>query len=299
MSSLDRRHFVRSISMAVGATALAAANPFSAPASAAEAQPSTGKPLYEVFAMKYAGPFDRKLAMVLFNTGWTEDQAINYYIWAIRANNGEVALVDTGTGKAWGPRFKGFVPPQDLVARLGVKREQVTRIIITHMHFDHIGGGAEFAELFPDAKFYVQKKEFDFWINNPLSQRAAFKGLRNPDANRAFAELAKGSRVIQVNGDQVIGPDMQLLLAPGHTPGLQAVLVPTAKGRTIVGSDSAHLFRSYVEDVPSGLITDLPIWMETFDKLRANAPVENLFPGHDAKMLSDFPRVAEDITQLA
>ena len=65
----------------------------------------------EVFALKYAGPFERKLAMLMFNTGWTEDMAINYYIWAIRAANGETALVDTGTGKVWGPRFKGFFRP--------------------------------------------------------------------------------------------------------------------------------------------------------------------------------------------
>jgi len=167
------------------------------------------------------------------------------------------------------------------------------------MHFDHIGGGAEFAELFPDANFYVQKKEFDFWINSPLSQRAPFRPLQNPDANKAFAELAKGPRVIRVDGDKVIGPDMQLLLAPGHTPGLQAVLIPTAKGQTIVGSDSAHLFRSFKDDVPSSLITNLPIWLETYDKLRSNAPVENMFPGHDSKMLTDFPKIAEDITQLA
>jgi glyoxylase-like metal-dependent hydrolase (beta-lactamase superfamily II) len=167
------------------------------------------------------------------------------------------------------------------------------------MHFDHIGGITDFAQGFPGAKFYVQKKEFNFWVNSPLSQRAAYRPLQNPDAIKAFGEMGKGPRVIQVDGDMVIGPDMQLLLAPGHTPGLQTVLIPTAKGQTIVGSDSAHLFRSFKEDVPSGLITNLPIWLETYDKLRFNAPVENMFPGHDSKMLTDFPKVAEDITQLA
>jgi len=299
MSIIHRRDFVKSLSVAVGATALAGANPVIAEEKKTEGMSSGTQATYEVFALKYAGPFDRKLAMTLFNTGWTEDIAINYYIWAIRAKNGETTLVDTGTGKVRGPKFKGFFPPEQLVARLGIRPEQVTRIVVTHMHFDHIGGGAEFAELFPDAKFYVQKKEFDFWINSPLAQRAAFKSLQNPDANKAFAELAKGPRVIQVDGDKVIGPDMQLLLAPGHTPGLQAVLIPTAKGQTIVGSDSAHLFRSFKEDVPSSLITNLPIWLETYDKLRSNAPVENMFPGHDSKMLTDFPKIAEDITQLA
>ena len=183
MSVIDRRDFVKSFSVAVGATALAAANPVMAEGKKTEGMFSGAQATYEVFALKYAGPFDRKLAMTLFNTGWGEEVAINYYTWAIRAKNGETTLVDTGTGKIWGPRFKGFFPPQQLVARLGIKPEQVTRIVISHMHFDHVGGGAEFAELFPDAKFYVQKKEFDFWINSPLAQRAPFRPLQNPDAN--------------------------------------------------------------------------------------------------------------------
>ncbi len=292
MSIIDRRNFVKSLSVAAGAATLAGATPVMA-------QSSGKKAPYEVFALKYAGPFDRKVAMLMFNTGWAEDMAINYYIWAIRAKNGETTLVDTGTGQAWGPKFKGFSPPEKMVARIGIKPEQVTKIVVTHMHFDHIGGVSDFAQAFPSAKFYVQKTEFDFWVNSAIARRAPFKWLQNTDANKAFDELAKGPRVIQVSGDMVIGPDMQLLLAPGHTPGLQTVLIPTAKGQTIVGSDCAHLFRSFKEDVPSGLIINLPIWMESYDKLRFNAPVENMFPGHDAKMLTDFPKVAEDITQLA
>ncbi len=92
---------------------------------------------------------------------------------------------------------------------------------------------------------------------------------------------------------------MELLFAAGHTAGLQVVLVPTAKGQTVVGSDCAHLFRSYKEDIPSGLITDLPIWLTSYEKLRAKAPVENMFPGHDTLMFTAFPKVAEDITKLA
>ena len=77
------------------------------------------------------------------------------------------------------------------------------------------------------------------------------------------------------------------------------MLIPTAKGQTVVGSDCAHLFRSYKEDIPSGLITDMPTWLMSYDKLRAKAPVENMFPGHDTLMFTGFPKVAEDITRLA
>jgi glyoxylase-like metal-dependent hydrolase (beta-lactamase superfamily II) len=157
----------------------------------------------------------------------------------------------------------------------------------------------DFPKAYPNAKFYVQKKEFDFWVNSPLSQRPPYKQFRYDPGIKAVADLANTKRLAIVNGDHVIGPNMELLLVPGHTPGLQGVLIPTAKGQTIVGSDCAHLFRSYKEDNPSGLITDLPGWLVSYDKLRAKAPVENMFPGHDVKMLTDFPKVADDITRLA
>ncbi len=48
-----------------------------------------------------------------------------------------------------GVEVKGFFPPEKMVARLGIKPEQVTKIIVTHMHFDHIGGVTDFAQAFP------------------------------------------------------------------------------------------------------------------------------------------------------
>jgi glyoxylase-like metal-dependent hydrolase (beta-lactamase superfamily II) len=102
-----------------------------------------------------------------------------------------------------------------------------------------------------------------------------------------------------VRGDQEILPGIELLLAPGHTPGLQAVSVNTAKGTAILGSDCGHLFRNYEEEMPSCFITDLPAWMRTYDKLKSKvSSLSLLFPGHDAKMATQFPSVAEGVTRL-
>lgn len=295
MSTMDRRDFVKTISAAAGTAMLAGLTPAEAAAKDKPVKP--GEAMYEVFAVKYAGPFERKMAMLLFNNGWAEDMSIYYYIWVIRAKNGETTLVDTGVGPNLGPKFKGFIPPQQLVANLGVKPEQVTRVVLTHMHFDHVGGMEDFPKLFPKAKFYVQKKELDFWTG-PLAQRAPYKLLGYAPGTKGVTDLPS-SRLVVVNGDKTIAPGMELLLSTGHTPGLQTILLPTAKGQTIVGSDCAHLFRSYKEDIPSGLITDLPGWLVTYEKLRSKAPVENMFPGHDAKMATDFPTAVENVTRLA
>jgi len=296
--SMDRREFVKTVSAVAGTAALAGLASTAEADDKAGAKKGAGGP-YEVFALKYAGPFTRPVAMAFFNNGYKDDIQIYYYIWAIRAKNGETTLVDTGLGKNLGKKFQNFVPANDVAARLGIKPEQVTRVVITHMHFDHVGGMEDFPKAYPNAKFYIQKKEFDFWVNDPRGVRPAFKQFRYEPGIKAVADLANTKRLVIVNGDKVIGPNMELLFAAGHTAGLQVVLVPTAKGQTVVGSDCAHLFRSYKEDIPSGLITDLPIWLTSYEKLRAKAPVENMFPGHDTLMFSNFPKVAEDITKLA
>jgi glyoxylase-like metal-dependent hydrolase (beta-lactamase superfamily II) len=102
-----------------------------------------------------------------------------------------------------------------------------------------------------------------------------------------------------LDGDKVIGPDMELLLVPGHSPGLQGVLVNTAKGVAIVASDSAHIARSFRDDMPSSIVADMVTWLKSYDKLRARASIDNLFPGHDILMLANYPKVAEGISQLA
>jgi glyoxylase-like metal-dependent hydrolase (beta-lactamase superfamily II) len=302
MREMDRRHFIKTVSVALGAAAISGSVPVVAEEKTSGAATAAGaQRTYEVFALNYAGPFEMKLAKAMFQTGWEENILINYYIWAIRSKDGETTLVDTGTGPSFAKEqnLKGFVPPEQLVARLGIKREHVTKVIITHMHFDHVGGMENFAQLYPNAKFYVQRNEFDFWVNNPISKRPPFKRSRLDLGNKGLADLAGGPRLIMLNGDKVIGPDMELLLVPGHAPGLQGVLVNTAKGSAVVASDSAHIARSFKDDMPSSIVADMVTWLKSYDKLRAKAPLDNLFPGHDVLMLTNYPKVAEGITQLA
>jgi len=237
--------------------------------------------------------------MVFWNEGWNEEIDRNYYLWVIKGM-GENIIVDTGTGITEGTKrkLKGYVNPVDVLARIGVNASNVTKVIITHIHFDHVGGMEMFPQAFPKATFYVQKKEFDFWIKDPIGKRRPFVGITDTLANKALAVLEGTDRLKLVSGDKKIMPGMELLLVPGHTIGLQAVMVNTAKGPAIVASDCAHIARSFKEDNPSCLITDMIAWLKSYDKLRAKAPLDLIFPGHDVIMLQNYPKVAEDITRL-
>ena len=309
MSDMDRRDFLKSASVVIGAAAASGltATPGIAQEKSYPSDASKTGNIYEVYALTYLVGAKTKLAAALYRQGWNQDFTLNYYIWAaINKKTGEVTLIDSGCAAEQGEVYRKanepgatYTHPKVLVGRLGVKPEQVTRVVLTHMHGDHVNGMLDLPTLYPNAQFYVQKRELNFWAFDPMAQKPAFKIFLNPPGVNAVAALAKTPRLSILDGDQFVGPEMEVLLCPGHTPGLQVVVLPTAKGQTIVASDLGHIFRTFKEDLPSHIITDMRAWMDSLDKVRPRAPLENIFPGHDALMATNFPKVAEDITRLA
>jgi glyoxylase-like metal-dependent hydrolase (beta-lactamase superfamily II) len=304
MAALNRRDFLKK-SLKTGTTVVGAAVLIEAASKGLNrrqpfAEAAGPEPEYEIYAAKYGGPVVRKVAIVLWNVGWDEDGPINYYVWAIKAKGGEITLVDTGPSPAQGAARKvpGFVDPIDVVARIGATADSVSKVVITHMHWDHVGNIAGYLRAFPKAKFYVQKREFDFCVKNPVCQRKPLVVVFDPTANKIVGDLERSDRLVIVDGDVNLAPGIDLLLAPGHTLGLQVVRVNTAKGPAVVGSDCAHVFRGYREDNPSVFIMDMPAWIQSFDKVKSKAAIDLIFPGHDVLMHQGYPKVAEDVTRL-
>jgi glyoxylase-like metal-dependent hydrolase (beta-lactamase superfamily II) len=253
-------------------------------------------PTYEIYALKYAGPLVRPASMVTWFQDMDKTTEINYYIFAIRGG-GETIVVDCGCAPklAHDRNLNGYVNPTEVLKRIDIDARKVRHVVATHIHFDHISGVA----LFPRATIYVQEKEFLFWIKNPIAKRAPFMHTTDPVGNRYLARLEGTKRLKLIRGDKKILPGVELLLAPGHTIGLQVVAVNTGRGTAIVGSDAAHLFSSFRTDIPSAIITDMIAWMKTFDKIRAKASsIDLIFPGHDPALLIHYPKVAEDVVQL-
>ena len=251
---------------------------------------------YEIYALKYAGPFSSPGAFLMWMKDWERTEERNCYLWCIKGPETTV-VVDTGVPPqlAASKKMNGYIDPGELLGRIGVKAETVRHVILTHIHWDHAAG----VSLFPQAKIYLQEKEYRFWIKDRIATRPAFRFYTDDAANLHLASLEKTQRLILLDGDREILPGIACLLAPGHSVALQAVAVNTSRGTAVLGSDSAHVFRNFKEDWPSALIIDLVGWMQTYDKLRAKAAsVDLLFPGHDPLMTRDYPLVAEGVTRL-
>jgi glyoxylase-like metal-dependent hydrolase (beta-lactamase superfamily II) len=253
--------------------------------------------VYQIYAIKYAGPFTSSGAFLMWHKDWEITAKRNYYIWCIKGA-GDTVIVDAGVSPMLAKKrnLAGYVNPAELLSRLDVKADEIRHVVLTHIHWDHTSG----VGIFANARFYVQNEEYRFWLKDPMANRPPFQYVSDSVSQAYLASLEGTNRLVLLNGDQKIFPGIECLLAPGHTPALQAVAVNTEKGTAILGSDCAHIFRNYREDWPSSLIVDLVAWMKSYDKLRAKASsLDLIFPGHDPLMTENYPFVAKGITQLA
>lgn len=251
---------------------------------------------YEIYAVRYAGPLESSGAFIFWLRDWAHRVQRNYYVWGLR-NAAHTVVVDTGVAPdADSSRnLPGYVRVDRALGRLGVTAEEVEHVILTHLHFDHAGG----INLFPAATFHVQHAEYDFWMHDPVARRPPLRQLADADALAQLAERQDAGRVHLLDGEAEVLPGIRCVPAPGHTPGLQVVAVRTARGQAVVASDCGHFFRSFAEEWPSCLIADLPAWLRSFPTVKqlAAAP-ELVFPGHDPRLTSEYPQVAEGVTRL-
>lgn len=130
----------------------------------------------------------------------------------------ERIMIDAGCGGVFGP-VGGRLPSQ--LAAAGVRPEQITSILISHMHGDHFGGlldAESGAPAFPNAKLFIGRAEHAFWsAPNPAGVNAqTLQGVRK------YLDAFKGRWQLVAGGDTLF-PGLEIIDAPGHTPGHLAV----------------------------------------------------------------------------
>ncbi len=146
------------------------------------------------------------------------------------AGKRHVILVDNGNGDkeddAFMARFKfegrGVLDRE--LAKHGVRPEDITLCILTHLHFDHAGGSTRFdaggnlVPSFPNARYVVQKRDLEDAKRPHLRVKASY-------LPKNWEPLEAAGLLDTVDGATVILPGISVRLAPGHIAGLQNVVV--------------------------------------------------------------------------
>src|SRR5437764_12199843 len=127
----------------------------------ATAQPAATGPEYSIQAIRYANSPGFPAGELVIGAPKDEKVDIAFVVWLVRGG-GHNLLFDSGFHREKWTKYcpaTDFVRPNEAVGLAGVKPEEVTDIVISHAHWDHMGG----IDLFPKATLWMQKEELRYY----------------------------------------------------------------------------------------------------------------------------------------
>ncbi|MGE0714868.1 MAG: N-acyl homoserine lactonase family protein [Alphaproteobacteria bacterium] len=249
--------------------------------------------IHEVFAIKYAEMPNRAPWMNFINVDPHEGPSgLDFYVWVVKGG-GRTWVIDIGYDKPVADKRGRTIicNPVDGLARIGVVAGEVEDVIITHMHWDHVGN----VDLFPKARIHVQDKEMQY---------ATGRYMTHPAMRHAYELAHVLSMVTAVYGDRVVFHDGDVELAPGlsvhfiggHTMGLQSVRVWTRRGWVVLASDASHLYPNMELGRPFPIVFNVGDMLEGHKKLRRLASSDkHVIPGHDPLVMKRYPAPSPDL----
>ena len=151
-------------------------------------------------------------------------------------------LIDTGNGTKWEEKYKKIYDIntdqyniEKSLGKYGFSSEQITDVICTHMHFDHIGGNTkiksgEVVPTFPNAKYWISEENWKL-ANHP-SQKDAGRFIEHD-----WKVLAENQMIEIIDGREPFIEGIETIVTHGHTPGLLHPIVSDGSNKLFYGAD--------------------------------------------------------------
>lgn len=221
--------------------------------------------------------------------------ALDYFIWVLRSGDRHV-VVDTGFAPEEGARRgrRLLRHPCESLDRLGIAAEQVTDVILTHLHYDHAGN----LDGFPNARFHVQDAEMRYATGRCMCHPRMRRPFSVDDVMRAV-RLVYDDRMVFHDGDFDFAAGLGVHLVGGHSRGLQVVRVEGTARPIVIASDALHLGRYLDDGDVFPAFADCADVLEGYRRLRELGGDDGfILPGHDPEVLRSFAPLAAELGDI-
>jgi len=165
------------------------------------------------------------------------DASVNAFLISIGDHR---ILIDAGSGELYGPTLNKL--PAVLRA-IGTPPEQITDILLTHIHTDHSGGLMDGSrQVFPNAIVHVDKRELAYWMNPANADRAP--AMHKPlfqEAKLKIGPYVAAGKVQTFDGATPLFPGLRSLPTPGHTPGHTFYVLESQGEKLVFWGDILHI----------------------------------------------------------
>jgi glyoxylase-like metal-dependent hydrolase (beta-lactamase superfamily II) len=257
------------------------------PAVAADA---AAPPDYSIAAIRYATVPGFPLEGLMMGAPREARIDIAMVVWLVRGG-GRAVLFDSGFHRdRWFKDFevKDYLRPDEAVASAGVPADAITDVVISHAHWDHLGG----VDLFPRAQVWIQRQEYAYYTGDAWQPGGQHGGI-DPEDVAVLLKLNTEGRLRLVDGDDVeILPGLRVYTGARHTFASQYLRVSTSAGPFVLASDNCYLDRNLKEGVASATFSDAdrPANLAAQKRMVTLAGKgERVIPGHDPAQFERFP----------
>ena len=213
----------------------------------------------------------------MFYQGAPANQAVPmaYGCFLLESEDGEHYLVDSGYpfpkdiiagdyADVYPIRQNAVPDAETLLAPYGVKPEEITKIFLTHLHYDHAWN----LGYYPNAVIYCQKSEMQAAITPLMMQNERERAYSFHPKVYEHSWIKYRLRFELFDGEGEVFPGISVIYTRGHSLGSQTVIVDTNDGQYAIVGDYAPNLDSIYKGLPTGVNIDVALWCHDYPKVK-------------------------------
>lgn len=249
-----------------------------------------GSEAYEVLAVRYGTRQTSAADVFLSYPVYGEPDrplGMDYFFWVARSPSRTI-VVDSGFSPEGGAarRRTTLMDMATALRAAGVNPDDVGQVVVTHAHYDHIGG----LPAFRTAEVIMTRSEYEFWTG-PHGDRTLFAHHTEAAEISHLRSLRAAGRLTLTGRSHQVAPGVAFTEVGGHTPGQAIVTVDGGPGRIVLASDAVHYYEELERDRPFTTVVNLADMYAAFDQIREmeQDAGTRVIAGHDPVVAECFP----------